>query len=72
MPTIHANDIDIYYELHGWDKPGDVLVLSNGVLMSTASWAYQTPVMPCCGSRLRCLTRLSWASWRSRVVNSEQ
>lgn len=45
MPTIHANDIDIYYEQHGWDKPGDVLVLSNGVLMSTASWAYQTPVL---------------------------
>jgi 3-oxoadipate enol-lactonase len=45
MPTIHANDIDIYYEQHGWDRPGDVLALSNGVLMSTASWAYQTPVL---------------------------
>lgn len=45
MPTAHVNGIDIYYEQHGWDKPGDVLVLSNGVLMSTASWAYQTPVL---------------------------
>jgi 3-oxoadipate enol-lactonase len=45
MPTIHANGIDIYYEQHGWDKPGDVLVLSNGILMSTASWACQTPML---------------------------
>lgn len=45
MPTIHANNIDIYYEQHGWDRPGDVLALSNGVLMSTASWVYQTPVL---------------------------
>jgi 3-oxoadipate enol-lactonase len=45
MPTIHANGIDIYYEQHGWGKPGNVLALSNGVLMSTASWAYQTPVL---------------------------
>lgn len=45
MPTIRANGIDLYYEQHGWDKAGDVLVLSNGILMSTASWAYQTPVL---------------------------
>lgn len=45
MPTIHVNGIDIYYEQHGWDKPGEVLALSNGILMSTASWAYQTPVL---------------------------
>lgn len=43
MPKIAVNGIQIYYELHGPDD-GDVLVLSNGVLMSTASWAYQTPV----------------------------
>jgi 3-oxoadipate enol-lactonase len=44
MPRIEANGIGIYYELHG---PGDaeVLVLSNGILMSTASWAFQTPVL---------------------------
>jgi len=44
MPFIQANGIQIYYELHGPGE-GDVLVLSNGVLMSTASWAYQTPVL---------------------------
>jgi 3-oxoadipate enol-lactonase len=42
MPRIEANGIQIYYELHG-PEDADVLVLSNGVLMSTASWAYQTP-----------------------------
>ncbi len=44
MPRVTANSIQLYYELHG---PGDagVLVLSNGVLMSTASWAFQTPVL---------------------------
>ncbi|MEZ4769436.1 MAG: alpha/beta fold hydrolase [Caldilineales bacterium] len=41
MARLTANGVDLYYEQHGWDKPGDVLVLSNGVLMSTASWAYQ-------------------------------
>ena len=45
MPTIQANGIQLYFEQHGWDNPGDVLVLSNGILMSTASWAYQTPVL---------------------------
>ncbi|MBM3130213.1 MAG: alpha/beta fold hydrolase [Chloroflexi bacterium] len=45
MPKITANGIEVYYEQHGWDKDADVLVLSNGVLMSTASWAFQTPVL---------------------------
>ncbi len=44
MPTIRANGIQLYYELHGPEE-SDVLVLSNGVLMSTASWAFQTPVL---------------------------
>jgi len=38
MPTAAANGIEIYYELHGPDG-ADVLVLSNGILMGTASWA---------------------------------
>ncbi len=42
MPKIQANGIELYYEQHGWDKDADVLVLSNGILMSTASWVYQT------------------------------
>ncbi len=46
MPTIEANDIQLYYELHGPEaEEADVLVLSNGVLMSTASWALQVPVL---------------------------
>ena len=44
MPKIKANGIELFYEQHGWNKDADVLVLSNGVLMSTASWAFQTPV----------------------------
>jgi 3-oxoadipate enol-lactonase len=44
MPKIEANGIQIYYELHG-PEDADTLVLSNGVLMSTASWAFQTPVL---------------------------
>ena len=44
MPKIEANGIGIYYELHGPDG-ADVLVLSNGILMGTASWGNQTPVL---------------------------
>jgi len=44
MPTINLNGVNIYYELHG---PADVPVVAlvNGVLMSTASWVYQTPML---------------------------
>lgn len=44
MPTLTANGIELYYELHG-PADADVLVLSNGILMSTASWVYQTAVL---------------------------
>jgi 3-oxoadipate enol-lactonase len=44
MPRAKVNGIELYYELHG-PEDGDVLVLSNGVLMSTASWAFQTSVL---------------------------
>jgi 3-oxoadipate enol-lactonase len=44
MPKIEANGIGIYYELHG-PAGAEVLVLSNGVLMSTASWGFQVPVL---------------------------
>ncbi len=44
MPKTEVNGIQIYYELHGPEE-ADVLVLSNGVLMSTASWAFQTAVL---------------------------
>ncbi len=44
MPTFAINGTNLYYELHG---PADapVVALINGVLMSTASWGYQTPVL---------------------------
>ncbi len=41
MPYAQINGIQLYYELHGPEN-AEVIVLSNGVLMSTASWAYQT------------------------------
>lgn len=44
MATIRVNGVEIYYELHG-APDGEVVVLSNGVLMSTASWGLQTPVL---------------------------
>ena len=40
MPFCNVNNINLYYELHG--KPeNETLVLSNGILMSTASWKFQ-------------------------------
>ncbi|GMQ78709.1 MAG: 3-oxoadipate enol-lactonase [Anaerolineae bacterium] len=44
MPKIKANGIELYYHLHGLEG-GDTLVLSNGVLMSTAGWVYQVPIL---------------------------
>ena len=44
MPKVKVNGIELYYELHGPEN-APVVVLSNGVLMSTASWAFQTPVL---------------------------
>ncbi|NTV37945.1 MAG: alpha/beta fold hydrolase [Anaerolineales bacterium] len=44
MPNIRVNGTELYYELHG-PEDADVVVLSNGVLMSTASWGLQTPVL---------------------------
>jgi 3-oxoadipate enol-lactonase len=40
MPYQKVNNIQIYYELHGPEN-ADVIVLSNGIFMSTASWGYQ-------------------------------
>ncbi len=44
MPKVQVNGINLYYELHG-PEDADVLVLSNGIMMSTASWAYQTQAL---------------------------
>lgn len=45
MSKIHANGIDIYYELHG-PEDAPLLVLNNGILMNAAtSWAFQTQTL---------------------------
>ena len=44
MPLIKVNDVNLYYELHGPEK-ADVVVLSNGIFMSTASWGFQVAVL---------------------------
>ncbi|MEW6364513.1 MAG: alpha/beta fold hydrolase [Acidobacteriota bacterium] len=44
MPMIHAGGIDMYYEIHG-PEDAAVLVLSNGVFMTTASWVHQKDVL---------------------------
>ncbi len=44
MPFVNTNGISLYYELHGPENQ-EVLVLSNGILMSTASWSMQVSVL---------------------------
>ncbi len=43
MPTIHVNGVELYYELHGGGSK--TLVLNNGIIASTATWAYQLPAL---------------------------
>jgi 3-oxoadipate enol-lactonase len=40
MPHQKVNGIEIYYELHGPEN-AEVIVFSNGIFMSTASWGFQ-------------------------------
>jgi 3-oxoadipate enol-lactonase len=40
MSFIEVNNINLYYEQHG-DPRKETIVLSNGILMSTASWNFQ-------------------------------
>ncbi len=44
MPRMQVNGTELYYELFG-PEDGEVLVLSNGILMSTASWGSQKSVL---------------------------
>ncbi|MCR4391196.1 MAG: alpha/beta hydrolase [Candidatus Acetothermia bacterium] len=41
MPRAEVRGVSLYYETHGWGNDADVVVLTNGVLMSTAGWAHQ-------------------------------
>lgn len=40
MPMVDVNDVSIHYEITG---EGPVLVILNGIMMSTGSWAEQIP-----------------------------
>jgi 3-oxoadipate enol-lactonase len=62
MPEIIANSCRFYYELDGPDE-ADVLVLSNGILMSTASWSYQIPAF---ARRYRVLRYDCRGQWQSQ------
>ena len=45
MPHIQANDVNLYYELHGLES-APILVLNNGILMNAAtSWIFQTKAL---------------------------
>jgi len=44
MPLLKVNNVNLYYELHGPEK-ADVVVLSNGIFMSTASWGFQVAAL---------------------------
>lgn len=61
MPRIGVQDIEIYYELSG-PETAPVLVLSNGIMMSTASWAYQKAVL---NQHLRVLLYDCRGMWQS-------
>mgnify|MGYP001220242395 CR=1 FL=1 len=61
MAELTANNCRIYYELDGL-ADGDVLVLSNGIVMSTASWGYQVPAF---AKRYRVLRYDCRGQWQS-------
>jgi len=45
MSKVHANGIELYYELHG-PEDAPLLVLNNGIIMNaTTSWAFQTKAL---------------------------
>jgi 3-oxoadipate enol-lactonase len=62
MPHVAVNGIQLYYELHGWESDAAVIVLNNGVFMSTASWVYQLPAL---AGRYRVLLYDCRGMWRS-------
>lgn len=62
MPRAQVGEVSLYYETHGWENDADVVLLTNGVLMSTAGWANQIgPV----GSRYRLLLHDCRGMWKS-------
>ncbi len=61
MPKIGVNGIELYYELSG-PEGAPVLVLSNGIMMSTASWAFQNTAL---NRHLRVLLYDCRGMWKS-------
>ena len=61
MPHIKVNNIELYYELSG-PETAPVLVLSNGILMGTDSWAFQKAVLE---QHLRVLVYDCRGMWQS-------
>lgn len=61
MPKLEANGCSFYYELDGPEE-ADVLVLSNGILMSTATWGAQAPAF---AQRYRLLRYDCRGQWQS-------
>lgn len=61
MPKIGVNGIELYYELSG-PEGAPVLVLSNGIMMSTASWAFQNTAL---NQHLRVLLYDCRGMWKS-------
>jgi len=49
--TVHLNDVEVHYELHGRED-APVVAFLNGILMTTRSWVLQRPVFE---RRYRCL-----------------
>jgi pimeloyl-ACP methyl ester carboxylesterase len=43
MPKLNVNGVELYYELHG--RAEEVIVLNNGVIANTATWANQLPAL---------------------------
>ena len=43
MPEITVNGVTLYYEVHG--SGDETIVLNNGIIASTATWAYQLPAL---------------------------
>ncbi len=61
MPQANVNGIKLYYDLLGPEN-APVLVLSNGIMMSTASWAFQVQPL---SRHFRVLTYDCRGMWKS-------
>lgn len=61
MPYQEVNGINLYYELQGPEN-ADVIVFSNGIFMSTASWGYQ---LACLSRYFRVLLYDCRGMWQS-------